>query len=149
MPNEPDTADTPSGPSAAQARRLLTDAESAARIVRGEGRWVVGYLTVFGTAALVLIPMGAYLDRWPIAVAVSAIWTVVLVVLPVWSSTRRATPFGALHRAGMAFLGFGVLYGITAGLGFTVFTGQVWWWLLGGIGSALPLLGQAVREARR
>lgn len=58
----------PSRPSAGQARDLLERSASAHRALRAEAHWAVTYLAVFGVAALVLIPLGAFLDHRPVVV---------------------------------------------------------------------------------
>ena len=135
--------------SAAKARDLLERSDAAQRAVRAEARWVVRYLVTFGVAALVLIPLGAFLDQWPVLVAVNLTWMVLLVVMPVWASRRMVTLHGAGARLGVAFLIFGLLYGVTAFVGFTRFPGELWWWAVGGGASAAPLLLTAWWQARR
>lgn len=136
-------------PTPEQARALLEGSGKAFETVLAEGRWVVRYLLVFAAAAAVLIPPVAFVTYWPVAVVVCVLWSTVLVGLLVWSARRRATPLGAYHRMGSAFMLFGVLYGITCLLGFTVFVGELAWWIPGGLASAVPLLIAAIREARR
>lgn len=124
--------------------------------MRAEAHWVVTYLAAFGFAALVLIPFaGVFLDRWPVDLAVNAVWMILLVALPVWASRRQATLRGASARIGIAFGMFGLLYGVTGILGITRFADEVWGWVIGGIASAAPLLlaawarGTTMKRARR
>lgn len=149
MTNVPIVPDQSTDPSAGQARDLLERSESAKRAVRAEAHWAATYLAGFGIAALVLIPLGAFLDRWPVVVAVNAAWMVLLVALPVWASRRQVTLRGAGAQIGIAFALFGLLYTVTGVLGVTRFSGDLWWWMTGGVASAAPLLLAAGRQARR
>jgi hypothetical protein len=147
--NAPTDRHEPTSPTAGEARDLLERSGAAKRALRAEADWVVSYLTVFGVAALVLVPLGAFIDQWPVFAAVNLAWMVLLVAMPVWAARRKATLRGAGPWLGVAFLLFGVLYAVTAFVGFTRFPGDFWWWLIGGVASAAPLLLTAWWQARR
>lgn len=110
-------------------------------------RRVRGYLIGWSVASLALVPAIGLLGRLGAAVGLG-IWTAVVLIGVGWF--RRG---GAFAAAGSAHVkrgaaGWAVIYAVVIAVGSGGHVTDVWFWVIGGLATAMPLVVAATRCAR-
>jgi hypothetical protein len=116
----------------------LTQAEHLSGQSRAAGRWYARYLVLFGLAGIALALGVGRFGGWPGTLIVTGLYLGFVAVLTVWGLSRPAVMAGMGRLHGLTIGGSMALWGMTVGLGTTVFRDQLGWWLVGGLAMAVP-----------
>lgn len=132
-----------------EAATALTQASQASTRARTAGRWYARYLVLYAVACFVLaVAIGAS-GGFPGVVVVSLLFAAAVVALSHWARSHPAVMRGmtGLHLT-VVFSSMAV-WAVTVFLGTAFFTGQLGWWLGGGLAMAAPALTGAAIAFRR
>jgi hypothetical protein len=132
-----------------EAVTALAQAEHLSGRSRAAGRWYARYLVLFGLAGIALAVGVGRFNGWPGTLIVTGLYLGFVAVITVWAVTRPAVMAGMGRLHGMAVGGSMALWGMTVGLGTTLFRDQPGWWLAGGLAMAVPaFIGAAIAFRR-
>jgi hypothetical protein len=130
-----------------EAASLLARADRLAAQVNRHSRWYASYLAIFGTAALVTVPLVGLGDRMVGAIAM-AFWGAVMVALWFFAARQPVNRRGFARRHGRMIGLWAVAYAIVVAVGISSFPDDPGWWIPGGVIVSLPAFILACREIR-
>ena len=126
--------------------------DRAARLsgaARRSSRWYRTYLVVFAAGSFVLAVATGLWAGGPGVAVVTGVWAAFIALSSVWVTRKPTTIRGmkGLHLGVM--LAWTVAWVLTVVLGSTVFTGQLAWWVVGGLlTAAAPAVGAVLAHRR-
>ena len=133
-----------------QAEALLRQAEDTTTQARQAGKWFARYLAIFGIASIPLSLLVAWSHGRPsVAIPIMLGWVVLVAVAAIWSARQRGALMATKKISAVAFVAWGIAWGITVSLGASFFADSLLWWLAGGVVMAVIMFGAAAYATRR
>ena len=122
------------------ARSRLAHAEELAERTAARGRrWIRIYLTTWAVASVGLLLAIGMGSQMVLILAMSA-WGLLVATGVAFSARQGVAATGAGGRLGTAAGLWAVVYAGSLAVGYSAHKGELWFWLVAGVVSAIPLL---------
>ncbi len=137
-------------PTPHEAAGLLDTADRMHATVRGAASWrYIAWLTGMAVATVMyLVAMGLVGDEREVLVLTAPFLLCIAVLCLALLPGARVNSAGFGRRWGAAVGGWGALYGASMGIGLGAFRGEIGFWAVAALVTALPLLWGARAETR-
>jgi hypothetical protein len=121
------------------AAEALDDAARLASLARQSGKWYARYLLLFALAAFLMSVAFGLVGPRTGALAITPLWVLFCVLINVYAARQRSSLRGTGRIHGAMIAAWAAAWLITV-LGSFSFHQALWWWVLGGVATAIPPL---------
>ena len=115
------------------AATALAQAEAMDRTLRRKGRWLAWFQGIFGVVSLAMALGFAFLPPRTAMLVVMPVYAACIAGLVGYAAQQKTSLRGTMKLHGWVMAAWALAWGVTVVLGSSVFPGQPWTWVAGGV----------------